>query len=93
MGHPSFSYVWLAAEFILVIVITHDKTLVYMRSLTVFASVEILVGDANYSVTGGHLGQNVYKLVQFHVHWGSDDSKGSEHTVGGSAYAAEVSDH
>ena len=32
-----------------------------------------------------------YELWQFHAHWGNDSSKGSEHTVDGKTYAAEVS--
>ena len=31
-----------------------------------------------------------YQLWQFHAHWGSDNSKGSEHTVDGESYAAEL---
>ena len=42
------------------------------------------------ALSGGPLG-GTYKLVHFHMHWGKDDSKGSEHTVDGKSYAAEVS--
>lgn len=31
-----------------------------------------------------------YRLRQFHLHWGSSDDHGSEHTVDGVKYAAEV---
>lgn len=31
-----------------------------------------------------------YRLRQFHLHWGSADDHGSEHTVDGVQYAAEV---
>ena len=31
-----------------------------------------------------------YKLVQFHAHWGCDSSCGSEHTIDGHSYAAEL---
>ena len=31
-----------------------------------------------------------YELWQFHAHWGSEDGHGSEHTVDGKNYAAEV---
>jgi hypothetical protein len=31
-----------------------------------------------------------YRLEQFHYHWGSDDERGSEHTIDGKAYAAEA---
>lgn len=29
-------------------------------------------------------------MWQFHAHWGTDDSTGSEHTVDGKSYAAEI---
>lgn len=32
----------------------------------------------------------VYNLVQFHLHWGTVDAQGSEHTVGGSPFPAEI---
>jgi carbonic anhydrase len=32
-----------------------------------------------------------YKLEQIHAHWGRCDEEGSEHTVDGKAYPAEVS--
>lgn len=31
-----------------------------------------------------------YLLEQFHAHWGGDCSCGSEHTIDGKSYAAEV---
>lgn len=31
-----------------------------------------------------------YRLKQFHFHWGASDDKGSEHTVDGTKYPAEV---
>ncbi|XP_047667603.1 carbonic anhydrase 1 isoform X2 [Tachysurus fulvidraco] len=31
-----------------------------------------------------------YRLKQFHFHWGSSDDKGSEHTVNGKLYPAEL---
>lgn len=42
------------------------------------------------ALTGGPLGNNEYRLVQFHLHWGSNNKQGSEHTVDGKAYPAEV---
>ena len=33
---------------------------------------------------------DVYKLEQYHCHWGCSDSRGSEHTVDGQAFAGEV---
>ncbi|XP_022085775.1 carbonic anhydrase 2-like [Acanthaster planci] len=47
-----------------------------------------MTGD--YLVSGAGLGPTAYKAVQFHFHWGSVNSRGSEHTVDGKAYAAEL---
>ncbi|TRY71618.1 hypothetical protein TCAL_11468 [Tigriopus californicus] len=38
----------------------------------------------------GPLGSQPYKLLQFHLHWGSDSTKGSEHTLDGQAFPAEI---
>lgn len=46
--------------------------------------------DGNYHTSGGGLTTG-YKAVQFHFHWGSVDTQGSEHTVDDQMYAAEVS--
>ena len=40
---------------------------------------------------GGPLDKAEYELWQFHAHWGNDSSHGSEHTIDGKDYAAEVS--
>ncbi|CAG2108863.1 unnamed protein product [Medioppia subpectinata] len=40
-------------------------------------------------VSGGPL-SHVYRLTQFHCHWGKDLNVGSEHTVNGKSYAAEL---
>lgn len=40
---------------------------------------------------GAHLNQSHrYRLDQFHCHWGSDDTQGSEHTVDNNHYSAEL---
>jgi len=41
------------------------------------------------ALTGGPL-QHKYRLAQFHCHWGKDCNVGSEHTVNGKSYPAEV---
>ncbi|XP_034099610.1 carbonic anhydrase [Drosophila sulfurigaster albostrigata] len=48
------------------------------------------VNGANSELTGGPLGDQIFKLEQFHCHWGCQDSKGSEHTVDGVSYAGEL---
>ena len=40
-------------------------------------------------ISGGPL-ENHYRLKQFHFHWGAVDTWGSEHTVDGRTYPAEV---
>ncbi|XP_068679271.1 uncharacterized protein [Montipora foliosa] len=42
-----------------------------------------------YNVSKGGL-TGTYTTVQLHLHWGDDNSKGSEHTVDGKKYAAEL---
>ena len=44
-----------------------------------------------YNVSGGGL-NDVYTTVQFHFHYGPNDTVGSEHIVDGEHYAAEVSE-
>ncbi|XP_015686335.1 carbonic anhydrase 2-like, partial [Protobothrops mucrosquamatus] len=34
--------------------------------------------------------EGIYKLKQFHIHWGSCEGQGSEHTVDGVKYDAEL---
>ena len=41
------------------------------------------------ALVGGPL-DGEYELWQFHAHWGSEDGKGSEHTVDGKTFASEV---
>ncbi|GAB1608536.1 carbonic anhydrase 2-like [Argonauta hians] len=41
-------------------------------------------------ISGGPLDTASYKLASFHFHWGSDDSKGSEHTINNEAFPAEL---
>ena len=47
-------------------------------------SVEFEASDPNaLTVTGGPFKDETYNFIQLHFHWGSDDTQGSEHTVGG----------
>ncbi|XP_037069435.1 carbonic anhydrase-like [Pollicipes pollicipes] len=41
------------------------------------------------SIRGGPL-EGTYALAQYHCHWGREDERGSEHTVDGHKYAAEL---
>jgi len=42
------------------------------------------------ALRGGPLADDKYVLIQFHFHWGSDSSRGSEHKIDDLTYAAEV---
>lgn len=48
----------------------------------------VLPADGSF-LRGGPLDHD-YELEQFHCHWGSENSAGSEHLVDGESYAAEV---
>ena len=49
----------------------------------------VSLAGGDYFVSGGGL-VGSYKTVLFHLHWGPDEDKGSEHVVNGKAYPAEV---
>ena len=53
-----------------------------------YIAVEVAV-EGDYLVNGGGL-PGTYKGLQFHLHWGAESDRGSEHTVNGKAYPAEV---
>lgn len=48
------------------------------------------VDDQNSSTLTGGPVTGTFRLKQFHFHWGSADDKGSEHTVNGKCYPAEL---
>ncbi|XP_051538368.1 carbonic anhydrase 2 [Myxocyprinus asiaticus] len=54
-------------------------------------SFQVNFADDNDSsiLTGGPI-SGTYRLKQFHFHWGASDDKGSEHTVDGKCYPAEL---
>ena len=43
-------------------------------------------------LTGAFLA-NKHRLLQFHFHWGAEDGRGSEHTLNGNEFSAEVFEH
>lgn len=51
---------------------------------------EVYCGYFFISVLKGGPVEGIYKLKQFHIHWGSCEGQGSEHTVDGVKYDAEV---
>ncbi|CAN9509080.1 unnamed protein product [Ophioblennius macclurei] len=52
-------------------------------------SVKCVLKDESVEVSGGGLG-HVYTTLQFHFHWGSRDSDGSEHTMDSKRYPMEM---
>ncbi len=50
----------------------------------------VVTGDACGKVSGGPIRNLTYSFLQFHMHWGRNDSEGSEHLIDGKPYAAEV---
>ncbi|XP_071789395.1 carbonic anhydrase 2-like isoform X2 [Asterias amurensis] len=52
-------------------------------------TVEVELAGGDYLVSEGGLSA-AYKAVQFHFHWGNVNTVGSEHTVDGKQYPAEV---
>ena len=59
-------------------------------SLNTKHSLKVSFPSAYYKVSGGNL-PGTFTTVQFHLHWGSDNTKGAEHGVDGMFYPAEVS--
>ncbi|XP_059238216.1 carbonic anhydrase 5A, mitochondrial isoform X1 [Mustela nigripes] len=54
-----------------------------------FFQVEFDDSAEESGICGGPL-ENHYRLKQFHFHWGATDERGSEHTVDGRVYPAEL---
>ncbi|XP_018019224.1 carbonic anhydrase 2 [Hyalella azteca] len=53
-------------------------------------SVEVKIKSKNQpQVSGGNLGAT-YTFVQYHIHWGADDLRGSEHTINHVRYPMEL---
>eukprot|EP00096_Caligus_rogercresseyi_P012854 TRINITY_DN551_c0_g1_i1.p1 TRINITY_DN551_c0_g1~~TRINITY_DN551_c0_g1_i1.p1 ORF type:complete len:261 (-),score=69.52 TRINITY_DN551_c0_g1_i1:166-948(-) len=53
------------------------------------SSWKVNINGTGSSLSGGPLKEK-HELWQYHAHWGSDNSKGSEHRVDGNMYAAEL---
>ncbi|XP_065670263.1 uncharacterized protein LOC105845880 isoform X4 [Hydra vulgaris] len=50
----------------------------------------IAEGSASAQLTGGVLSDDVYTLKQFHLHFGCDGQRGSEHTLDGEWFSGEI---
>lgn len=53
-------------------------------------SLQVCVDGNDSTLRGGPLGDDKYVLIQFHFHWGSVSSRGSEHKIDDVTYAAEL---
>ncbi|XP_033126916.1 putative carbonic anhydrase 5, partial [Anneissia japonica] len=51
--------------------------------------VKLSFDGGNYAISGGGL-TDAYNAAQLHFHWGSVSSQGSEHTIDGMEYPAEL---
>ncbi|XP_071494215.1 carbonic anhydrase 4-like [Diadema antillarum] len=51
--------------------------------------VQVTLPSNSYFMRGGGLSCK-YQALQFHFHWGSDSTKGSEHSMDGVTYPAEI---
>ena len=69
----------------------HTQTFIYKyTSLAALVQLRYPEEDEkNISITGGGL-VGKYVLKEFHFHWGETDDRGSEHTVNGQSFGAEV---
>ena len=57
-------------------------------------SPKLTIADSNgASLTGGPLGNNKFELLEFHVHFGCVNKRGSEHKLNGKQLSGEVSDN
>ena len=57
-------------------------------------SPKLIIADSyGASLTGGPLGNNKFELLQFHVHFGCVNKRGSEHKLNGKQLSGEVSDN
>ena len=52
-------------------------------------SLKVSFDSKMYYVSGGGL-SGIYTTVQFHLHWGSNNNQGSEHTLDEKMFSAEV---
>lgn len=57
--------------------------------ITFSISLAVIALPPSLRIQGGGL-PATYKAIQLHLHWGMNDSPGSEHTVDGEQYPMEV---
>ena len=65
-------------------------SLVVLLSFKFAAQVDLIGAKTDLpSITDGGL-SDTFLAAQFHFHWGSVDTQGSEHTIDGNKYSMEV---
>ena len=71
--------------------VNYDNTLpgVNFTATNTGKSLKISFDSGVYNVSGGGL-NGTYTTVQFHLHWGKTNDEGSEHTMDGTMFPAEV---
>ncbi|KAH3803405.1 hypothetical protein DPMN_131665 [Dreissena polymorpha] len=66
---------------------THRKTGAKLKNNE--HSIECQITKPGF-LNGGPLGNQQFRLAQLHLHWEADDIRGSEHTIDGKQFAAEI---
>ncbi|XP_072165198.1 carbonic anhydrase 4-like [Diadema setosum] len=60
-----------------------------VKRLQPLHQIQVTLPSNSYFIKGGGL-PGEYQALQFHFHWGSDSTKGSEHSMDGVTYPAEM---
>lgn len=60
-----------------------------MLTIRLLSIVQVGLKGQGLYIWGGGL-PNVYVVEQFHFHWGSENSRGSEHEINGTHFPIEV---
>jgi hypothetical protein len=58
--------------------------------MKILISVSFRIYVLSFKVVKGGPTRQIHKFLQMHMHWGTDDTKGSEHSINGKFYSAEV---
>lgn len=61
----------------------------FISAMHTISFLAVVALEGEYKLTGGGL-PSTFKAAQFHLHWGSENDRGSEHTVNEKSYPAEV---
>lgn len=66
-----------------------DDVAAKCRKCDCFISALVIDFFSQLEITGGKL-KDKYQLLQIHAHWGKNSNSGSEHTINGKTYPAEI---